>query len=123
MNLGLKTICSVVRDGFLRAFILLSVFMFVSESLALAIQAPESRCVATPCVNADEVFQNTDELPSQAGDNSCSESGHCHQHHCQVLAVATISIAAQGSRSVSLTQHERVPSSPFIDRVPRPPAI
>lgn len=119
---GLQNIYRSTRNGLLRSLVLVAAFMFVSDSFAMPFQSGDDRCATVSCLSATEASRSTDDSHSSEGSIPCSDGDHCHQHHCQTLAVENTSLASFGSPSFSGIEHERVPSSPFLDRVPRPPS-
>lgn len=124
MTRGLQKIFGVTRRGqLLRALVLFAALMSGADALGLIPKNHDSGFVAVSSVVGDEVSQIAGDSHSSEGIPPCSDGDHCHQHHCQILLTASVSITTLDPRSFGGMEHERVPLSPFLDRVPRPPSV
>lgn len=124
MSKALKIVHQQSRKLVFRALILLAAFTVVSDSFALVGIETEGPCAHVYDTDTDTAgaSEETRDCDSKE-DIPCSSGDHCHQHHCQTLFGESASVALFHSISYWAIEEEHVPSSPFLDRVPRPPAI
>lgn len=103
-----------------KVLILFFIMMLASDSFALT----NSKSGADfSCFNSDYSAQENQDFHSSDEERPCSDAGHCHQHHCQMLSGQSSLFRFHAFSSPALPKQINSPDSPFYDTIPRPPCL